>query len=77
MSETLTTRDTLRHRPVGAYMPIGQLDGDCSCGRGSWPCPDMSDELEGVVAEEMSLGGDAGTVAHAVVQWLRDAEASR
>lgn len=27
-----------RHRPVGAYLPVGQLDGDCSCGRGAWPC---------------------------------------
>jgi len=27
------------HRPVGAYLPIGQMDGDCKCGRGAWPCP--------------------------------------
>lgn len=26
------------HHPVGAYLPVGQLDGDCSCGRGAWPC---------------------------------------
>jgi len=26
------------HHPVGAYLPVGQLDGDCWCGRGAWPC---------------------------------------
>jgi hypothetical protein len=26
------------HHPVGAYLPVGQLDGDChNCG-GAWPC---------------------------------------
>jgi hypothetical protein len=30
-----------RHRPVGAYLPVGQLDGDCSCGRGEWPCAEL------------------------------------
>lgn len=29
-----------KHFPVGAYLPVGQLDGDCSCGKGAWPCPD-------------------------------------
>lgn len=28
-----------KHRPVGAYMPIGQLDGDCYICHTSWPCP--------------------------------------
>jgi hypothetical protein len=27
-----------KHHPVGAYYPVGQLDGDCKCGRGEWPC---------------------------------------
>lgn len=27
-----------KHVPAGAYLPVGQLDGDCKeCG-GSWPC---------------------------------------
>ena len=26
------------HHPVGAYWEVGQLDGDCSCGEGPWPC---------------------------------------
>jgi hypothetical protein len=26
------------HHPVGAYHPVGQLDGDCACGDGTWPC---------------------------------------
>lgn len=27
-----------RHQPVGAYLPVGQLDGDCrECGD-AWPC---------------------------------------
>ena len=30
-----------KHRPVGAYLPVGQLDGDCQCGQGAWPCPDF------------------------------------
>lgn len=26
------------HHPVGAYLPVGQMDGDChECG-GAWPC---------------------------------------
>lgn len=33
---------TRAHHPVGAYLPIGQLDGDCSCGRGPWPCEALS-----------------------------------
>lgn len=30
------------HHPVGAYYPVGQLDGDCSCGRGPWPCATLT-----------------------------------
>lgn len=33
------------HHPSGAYLPVGQLDGDCSyktCG-GSWPCNPVVD----------------------------------
>jgi hypothetical protein len=26
------------HHPVGEYLPIGQMDGDCRCGAGLWPC---------------------------------------
>lgn len=32
---------TKAHHPVGAYLPTGQLDGDCSCGRGEWPCDEL------------------------------------
>lgn len=35
------TRD---HHPVGAYYPVGQLDGDCSCGRGPWPCNTLREQ---------------------------------
>ena len=32
------------HGPVGAYLPIGQLEGDrCKCGN-EWPCPDFREE---------------------------------
>lgn len=31
---------TRGHHPVGAYLPVCQVDGDCSCGRGERPCPD-------------------------------------
>jgi hypothetical protein len=33
-----------QHRPVGEYLPVGQLDGDCACGRGPYPCPDTPAE---------------------------------
>ncbi len=33
------------HRPVGAYLPVGQLDGDCRCGRGEWPCETLTQAL--------------------------------
>lgn len=35
---------TKAHHPVGAYYPVGQLDGDCSCGRGEWPCAFLTGE---------------------------------
>lgn len=35
------------HHPVGAYLPVGQLDGDCSCGRGAWPCRTLIREVFG------------------------------
>jgi hypothetical protein len=31
-----------RHFPVGAYLPVGQLEGDCACGNGAYPCPDTT-----------------------------------
>lgn len=35
------------HRPAGAYLPVGQLDGDChSCGE-AWPCAAVRDALTG------------------------------
>lgn len=37
---------TKEHHPVGAYLPVGQLDGDCSCGRGFWPCRALSGDTE-------------------------------
>ena len=35
---------TKKHHPVGAYFPLGQLDGDCSCGDGEWPCAALDKE---------------------------------
>lgn len=32
---------TEAHHPVGAYYPVGQFDGDCSCGHGTWPCKEL------------------------------------
>src|SRR3954471_5897327 len=30
------------HAPAGAYLPVGQLDGDCrECGA-AWPCPTVT-----------------------------------
>lgn len=37
--EAPITLPTKAHHPVGAYFPIGQLEGDCSYGAGEWPCP--------------------------------------
>lgn len=38
---------TLRdHRPAGAYLPVGALDGDCRQGDGEWPCPAAVAALE-------------------------------
>lgn len=42
--DDVEVQPTKQHHPVGAYYPIGQLDGDCSCGRGVWPCPDAINE---------------------------------
>ena len=36
---------TRHHKPVGAYLPVGQLDGDCSCGKGTWPCVTLIREV--------------------------------
>ena len=33
------------HRPVGEYLAIGQLDGDCSCGAGAWPCQTIRSKM--------------------------------
>ena len=34
-----------KHHPVGAYLPVGQLDGDCrGCGA-EWPCPTVRDVM--------------------------------
>lgn len=31
----------MSHRPIGTYLPHGQLDGDCrDCGD-AWPCPSI------------------------------------
>jgi hypothetical protein len=38
------------HHPVGAYLPVGQLDGDCRCGRGAWPCAVIVDALDAALA---------------------------
>lgn len=36
-----------KHKPVGAYLPVGQLDGDCrECG-GPWPCAEVRKVLSG------------------------------
>lgn len=48
-----------KHRPVGAYLPVGQLDGDCACGRGAYPCPDtftivVSSEEHERILDELS-----------------------
>lgn len=35
-----------KHRPAGAYHPVGQLDGDCrECGS-EWPCPPVREVLD-------------------------------
>jgi hypothetical protein len=40
------------HHPVGAYLPVGQLDGDCKCGRGAWPCDAVREVLSRVFSPE-------------------------
>lgn len=50
------------HFPVGEYLPVGQLDGDCSCGRGSYPCPDTPNNEEKIMAEDMATEVDVDAV---------------
>jgi hypothetical protein len=38
-----------KHHPVGAYLPVGQLDGDCRCGKGAWPCAEVMAVLSTLV----------------------------
>lgn len=38
-----------KHHPVGAYLPVGQLDGDCRCGQGAWPCEEVMAVLSALV----------------------------
>lgn len=56
------------HRPVGAYLPTGQLDGDCGgCGE-SWPCASVATVLATILAaREQALRKEiAGQVQGAV-----------
>lgn len=40
-----------KHYPVGAYLPVGQMDGDCkACGH-AWPCPPW----QAFIAAEMAF----------------------
>lgn len=40
-----------KHSPAGAYLPVGQLDGDCrECGH-AWPCADVLAVLEPLIRE--------------------------
>lgn len=41
---------TAEHFPVGAYHPVGQLDGDCSCGHGPWPCEALTGKVVDLAA---------------------------
>lgn len=44
-----------KHMPVGAYLPIGQLDGDCrECG-GSWPCDAVMAVLQPLLASAVPV----------------------
>lgn len=36
------------HRPVGAYFPLGQLDGDCATCGVEWPCDPVLAAMGGV-----------------------------
>lgn len=37
------------HRPIGAYLPLGQLDGDCKGCNEEWPCNTIRDILSNVL----------------------------
>lgn len=52
-----------KHRPVGAYLPVGQLDGDCACGRGAYPCPDTQSAYPAVQGRCPSCGASTVFVA--------------
>ncbi len=41
-----------QHHPVGAYFPIGQVDGDCRICKTAWPCNTIRDVLETVLLSE-------------------------
>lgn len=42
-----------RHHPAGAYLPVGQMDGDCSGPEcpGAWPCEHVRSHLEDVLSK--------------------------
>jgi hypothetical protein len=43
-----------KHHPVGAYLPVGQLDGDCrECG-GAWPCEVVVPLLDAVLKTRLA-----------------------
>ena len=50
-----------QHHPVGAYLPVGQLDGDCRCGRGAWPCETVVAVLKPLLAEVWDQGMATGS----------------
>lgn len=44
-----------KHSPKGAYLPVGQLDGDCGeCGV-SWPCGVIKKAVNDSMTERLNL----------------------
>lgn len=46
-----------KHRIVGAYYPVGQMDGDCrECGE-QWPCATVRPIFERLIERRLRDGG--------------------
>jgi len=65
------------HHPVGAYLPIGQLDGDCSVCHEMWPCAPALQVLQSVL--DVEPDEDAVFVAQLAerIESLRRADGAR
>jgi hypothetical protein len=53
------------HVPVGAYLPAGQMDGDCRECHVPWPCPTAASRLAAMLDQARAEGEVTGRIATA------------